>query len=67
MGKRLCNRHFSFLAMLLVSSVKDQSKIPKSLLADGQCWDRVMFSPTPFEFNDFSLRLKKYYPGRVSS
>ena len=32
MGKRLCNADFSFLSMPLVSSVKNQSKRPKSLL-----------------------------------
>ena len=57
MGKRLCNGDSS---MTLVSSVKDQSKLPKSLLVGGQCLDRVMFCLKPFDFNDFSLKLTKY-------
>ena len=55
MGERLCNSNFSFLPMPLVSSVKNQSKLPKSLLVGGQCSDRVMFCLKPFDFNDFSL------------
>ena len=35
-------------------SVKDHSKLPKSLLVGAQCLDRVMFCPKPFDFNDFS-------------
>ena len=31
MGKRLCNSDFARLPMPLVSSVKDQSELPKSL------------------------------------
>ena len=61
MGERLCNGDFSFLPMAPVSSVKDQSKLPKSLLAGGQCLDRVMFSLKPFEFSDFSLKLTKLF------
>ena len=34
---------FSFLPMPLVSSVKDQSKLPESLLVGGQRTDRAMF------------------------
>ena len=60
MGKRLCNSDFSFLPMLLVLSVKNQSKLPISLLVDGQCLDRVMFCQKPFDFNDFILKLMKY-------
>ena len=60
MGERLCNGDFSFLPMPLVSSVKDQSKLPKRLLADGQRLDRIMFCLEPFDFNDFSLKLTKY-------
>ena len=60
MGKRLCNGVFSSLPMPLVSSVKDQYKVPKRLLVGGQCYDRVMFCPKPFDFNDFSLKLTKY-------
>ena len=37
MGKRLSNSDFSFLPMLLVLSVKDQSKLPKTLLVGSQC------------------------------
>ena len=46
--------------MLLVASIKDQSKLPKSLLVGGQCLDTVMFGLNPLEFNDFSLKLSKY-------
>ena len=46
--------------MLLVSSVKDQSKLPKNLLVGDQCFDRVTFYLKPFDFNDFSLKLTKY-------
>ena len=60
MGKRLCNGDFSFLPMPLVSSVKDQSKPPKSSLVGGQCLDSVIFCLKPFDFNDFSLKLTKY-------
>ena len=44
----------------LVSSVKNQSKLPESLLVGGQCLDRVMFCLKPFDFNDFGLKLTKY-------
>ena len=37
MGKRVCNGDFSFLPIPLVSIVKDQSKLPESLLVGGQC------------------------------
>ena len=60
MGERLCNADFSFLSMPLVSSVKNQSKLPKSLLVGGQCLDGVTFCLKPFDFNDFSLKLTKY-------
>ena len=60
MGERLCNGEFSVLPMPLVSSVKDQSKLPKSLLVGGQCLDRVMFCLKPFGLNDFNLKLTKY-------
>ena len=46
--------------MPLVSSVKGQSKLTKSLLVGGQCLDKVMFCLKPFDFNDFSLKLTKY-------
>ena len=46
--------------MPLVSIVKDQSKLPESLLEGGQCLDRVMFCLKPIDFNDFSLNLTKY-------
>ena len=55
MGKRLCEGDFSFLPMPLVSSVKDQPKLPESLLVGGHCLDRLMFCLKPFDFNDFSL------------
>ena len=59
MGERLCNCDFSFL-LSIVSSVKVQSKLPKSLLVGDQCLDRVIFYLKPFDFNDFSLTLTKY-------
>ena len=46
--------------MPLVSSLKDQSKLPKSLLSDGQCLDRLMSCLKPFDFNDFSLKPTNY-------
>ena len=46
--------------MPLVSSVKHQSKLPKSLLVGCQRLDRVMFCLRAFDFNDFSLKLTKY-------
>ena len=65
MGKRLCNSDFAFLLMPLVSSIKDQSKLPKSLLVFGQCLERVMFCLEAFDCNDFSLKLTNYlmFPG----
>ena len=60
MGKILCNGDFSVLPMPLVSSVKDQSKLSKSLLVGGQCLDGVMFCIRPLDLNDFSLKLMKY-------
>ena len=51
MGKRLCNVDFSFLPILLVSSLKNQSKRPKSLLICDQCLGRVMFCLKPFDLN----------------
>ena len=61
MWKRLSNSDFSFLAMPLISSIKSQSKPPKSLLVGGQCLDRVMFFLKPFDFNYASLKLTKYF------
>ena len=46
--------------MPLVSSVKNESKLPKSLLVGGQCLDRAIFCLKPFDFNDFSLKATKY-------
>ena len=60
MGKNLCNSDFSVLPMPLVSSVKNQSKLPISLLVGGQCLGRVTFCLIPFDFNDFSSKLTKY-------
>ena len=60
MGKGLYNGDLSFLPMPLGSSVKNQSKLPKSLLVGDQCLDRAMFCLTPFDSNDFSLKLTKY-------
>ena len=59
MRKRLCNGDVSFLPMSLVSSVKNQSKLPKLLLVGGQCLDRIMCYLKPFDFDDFSLKLTK--------
>ena len=60
MRKKLCNGDFSFLPMPLVSSVKDQSKLPKSSMVGGLCLDRVIFCLKPFDANDFCLKLTKY-------
>ena len=61
MRERLCNRDFSFWPLPLVSSVKDQSKLPKSLLVGVQCFNtNVMFSLKSADLNDFSLKLMKY-------
>ena len=60
MGERLCNGDFSFLPVPLVSSVNNQSKLPKGLLVGGQCLDRVMFRLKPFGSNHFRLKLTKY-------
>ena len=60
MGKRLCNGDILFLPLSLVLRVKDQSKLPKSLLVGGQHLDRVMFCLKPIDFIDFSLKLMKY-------
>ena len=46
--------------MPLVSRVKDQSKLLKSLLVGGQRLDGVMFCLKPLDFNDFSLKLTEY-------
>ena len=60
MEKRPRNGDFSFLPMPLVSSVKNQFKLPKGLLVGDQFLDRVTFCLKPFDFNDFSLKLTKY-------
>ena len=59
-GKSLCKGDFSFLPMPQVSSVKNQSKLPKSLLVGDQFLDRVVFCLKPFDLNDFSWKLTKY-------
>ena len=63
MEKKLYNDDFSLLPMSLVSSVKDQSKLPKSLLVGplvgAQCLDKVMFFLKPFHLNNFSWKLTK--------
>ena len=41
MGKRLCNGDFSLLSLPLVSNVKNQPELPKSLLVGGQSLDRA--------------------------
>ena len=52
---------FHFCLFRLVSSVKNQSKLPKSLLVGGQCLERVMFCLKPFDFNDFKFETKKMF------
>ena len=47
------------LPMPLVSSVKNRSKLPKSLPVGDQYWDRVMLCLKPLDPNDFSLKLTK--------
>ena len=37
LDKRICNNDFSFLIIPLVTSIKHQCKLPKSLLPDGRC------------------------------
>ena len=56
---------FHFLPIPLVSSVKNQSNLPKGLIVDDHCLDRVMFYLKAFDFIDFSLILTKYlmFPG----
>ena len=41
--------------MPLVSSIKDQSKLPESLLVGGQCLDRLIFCVKPFDFSGLVL------------
>ena len=61
MRERLCNRDFLLLPIPLVSSVKDQFKLPKSLLVAVQCFNRnVMFCLKSANLIDFSLKLMKY-------
>ena len=43
--------------MPLVSSVKDQSKLPKSLLVGGQCLDRVLLCHSLLENVTFNIFL----------
>ena len=51
----------SFLPMLLVSSIKYQSKLPKSLLVGVPCFNsNVTFHLKSADLNDFSLKLMKY-------
>ena len=45
-----CNGDFSFLPVLPVSSVNDQSKLPKALLVGGQCSDKVTYCLKSFGF-----------------
>ena len=44
----------------IVSGIKYKSKLPKGLLVDCQCFDRVKFCLKVSDFNDFSLKLAKY-------
>ena len=51
MGKRLCNNDFSFLP--LVSSIKDQTKLPKSLSVVVQCFNKnIMFCVKSADLNE---------------
>ena len=52
---------FHFLPVPLVSSAKDQSELPKSLLVCDQCVDRVMFCLKPFDFNQFQYKADKIF------
>ena len=61
MGKKYFNGDFSFLPMLLVSSVKINLNYPKSLLVGGQRLDRVMFCLRQFDFNDFSFKTDEIF------
>ena len=47
--------------MPLVSSVKDQSKLPKTLQRGDQYLDRELFCLKLFDLTDFSLKLTKYF------
>ena len=58
--KKISNSDFSLLPVPLVSSIKYQSKLRNSLLADSQCLDRAIFCLQPTDFNNFSLKLVKY-------
>ena len=60
MGKRLCNDDILFFPIGLISRVKDQSKVQKSLLVGGQCLNRVMFCLKPIDVDGFSLKLEQY-------
>ena len=60
MGERLCHGDFSFLSIPLVSSIKNQFKLPKSLLVGGQRLDSVMLCLKPFDFYVSSLKLTKH-------
>ena len=61
MRERPCNHDFPFFLSPLVSSVKDQSKLPKNLSISVQCFNRnVMFCLKSADLNDFSLKLMKY-------
>ena len=62
MGKGYLTRViFHFCLFLLVSRVKDQSELRKRLFVGGQCLNRVMFCLKQIDFNDFSLKLAKYF------
>ena len=37
-----------------------KGKLPKSLLVDGQCLNRVMFCLKPIDVNGSSLKLEQY-------
>ena len=60
MKERLCNSDFSLLRMPLVSTVKINLNFQKAYWLVSQYLDRVMLCLEPFDFNDFSLKMKKY-------
>ena len=56
----MCPPNNVLLKQPSLNRVKDQSKLPKSLLVGGQCLDRVMFCLRSFDFNEFSLTFTRY-------
>ena len=63
----MCHGDCSFLHLLPVWSIENQSKLPKTSLVGDQCLDRVMVCLKPFDFYDFSFKLLKYFKKLKSS